>query len=301
LELENAVGEPTFLPQQGVHPELGACRLELRQLVSPRGALASMPAAEAQCLQGHFGSITFDNSMLFELASEDSSEGIAAELQAARLRLEAAEGDRQGLAAELAGTQGRLHIALVRFTPAAFVVAGSYGNILPPELSPPSLCSCLACLPACMLTAATVPPHTGCLQEVLEGVLSERSSLLKQTHELQAQLAAALADQRHSRESLGASSASSSDASSAEGSPNASSATSRRQLRQELLLAQVGLLSAAAAAAESAHDEFRRHCRQSGAYNKQASLAAAFRHAGSAGRCAAAAGGAGGRAAAAGA
>ena len=120
-----------------MRPEPGACRLELRQLRSPRGAFGSMPAAEAQCLQGHHGSTTFDNSMLFELASEGSGDGIDAELHAARLRLEAAEGDRQGLAAELAGTQGRLHIALVRLS-SAYFLHGMFDSCrpLPPELLP---------------------------------------------------------------------------------------------------------------------------------------------------------------------
>ena len=72
-------------------------------------------------------------------------------------------------------------------------------------------------------------------------MLSERSALLKQAHELQAQLAAALADQRHTRESLGACSPSAASCCSWEGSFEAA-ATPQCQLRQELLLAQVSLV-----------------------------------------------------------
>lgn len=63
--------------------------------------------------------------------------------------------------------------------------------------------------------------------EVLEGVLGERSALLRHTRELQEQLAAALEERRCSRREAG----------SAGGSPAA--ATPRQQLRQELALAQV--------------------------------------------------------------
>lgn len=79
--------------------------------------------------------------------------------------------------------------------------------------------------------------HPSKPQDVLEGVLAERSALLKQTHELQGQLAAALAQQHGGSADA--------ECSSAPGVPEAgqeeqAGATPPRVLRQELLLAQVG-------------------------------------------------------------
>ncbi|KAL4434278.1 hypothetical protein ABPG75_000719 [Micractinium tetrahymenae] len=119
----------------------------------------------------------------FEASAEESS--VAAELQAARLRLETADGERAALAEELATTRTRLHDAL----------------------------------------------------EVLEGVLSERSVLRRQALELQAQLAAALADQRESAA-----------VSSPQGStPAQPGSPSKQQLQRKLALAQAQLRELAAA------------------------------------------------------
>lgn len=107
--------------------------------------------------------------------------GAAAQLHAARLRLDATEADRAALEAELAGVQGRLHDAL----------------------------------------------------EVLEGALTERSTLLRHNRDLQAALAAAL--QRSPARGARPDGA----------DPSAVPPTPERRLRQELALAQVGRAAAA--------------------------------------------------------
>lgn len=77
------------------------------------------------------------------------------------------------------------------------------------------------------------PPtlHPSPPQEVLEGVLAERSALLRETRELREQLAASLAQQHGGQEA---------------GEEQQAVGTPARVLRQELLLAQVGAVPAGA-------------------------------------------------------
>lgn len=82
-------------------------------------------------------------------------------------------------------------------------------------------------------------------QEVLEGVLAERSTLRKQRHDLQEQLAAALADRRDARAAGSSDAAASTPGGSAPSVATAPSADmQQRELCQELLLAQVGAAAA---------------------------------------------------------
>lgn len=169
-------------------------------------------------------------------------------LQVARLRLEAHERERAALALELTATQTRLQDALVgprRPTASAWppgphplTAAGQsaaqllrFFKFLPMDIAS----SLLDLLPDPV--SKQFASTSAALQEVLEGVLGERSALRRQAQELQAQLAAALAEQQ-----VG---------SAAGGSPCATRAQqgspSRQQLRRELVLARAQLRDLACA------------------------------------------------------
>lgn len=135
----------------------------------------------------------------------------------ARLEAEKAE-----LSAELSTVQGRLHDALVR-----------------------GQCQSAAALPsaaphtqqAATFRARSTPPllpSTHPPQEVLEGVLAERSTLLKQTHDLRGQLATVLAQQHGCPADAGCGSGAAVETTEVD----QTGATPARVLRQELLLAQ---------------------------------------------------------------
>lgn len=148
-----------------------------------------------------------------------------------RLRLETAESGKAALAAELARVQARLHDSLVRRCCGMVV-----GPLLPWAASKalPSMRLNCRMVPAALPHSfpPSIPQHSHDTQEVLEGLLGERSALMKQTRELQAQLAAALQG-TPPRSAPGA-------ARSHSAGTSPQPPTPERRLNQELLLAQVG-------------------------------------------------------------